>query len=71
MKSDTSDRLIALAIFYFREAERCSNSRAYLASCILMGAALEALLLSMCFLEGASVRRTRVYRQRNFKMKRN
>lgn len=31
---------------YYREARRCMNSKAYLAGCIMMGAALEAALLA-------------------------
>ncbi len=39
---DISDRLSKLAIFYHREAGRCVRGRAYLAACVMQGAALEA-----------------------------
>lgn len=42
---------IALFTFYRDEAERCRESGAYLASCVLLASALEAALLAMaeCF----------------------
>jgi len=45
-----SDRLGRLALFYHREAAKCERGRAYLAACVIKGAALEALLKGMCFL---------------------
>ncbi|MGI6662280.1 MAG: hypothetical protein ACOX4B_02200 [Bacillota bacterium] len=43
--------IIALFTFYRDEAERCRESGAYLASCVLLASALEAALLAMaeCF----------------------
>jgi len=43
--------IIALFTFYRDEAERCRQSGAYLASCVLLASALEAALLAMaeCF----------------------
>ncbi len=58
-------------MFYHREAERCADNRAYFAACILTGAALEALLLSMCYIEDRAVRRTPTYKQKRFRFKRN
>jgi hypothetical protein len=40
---DISDRLSRLALFYHREASKCERGRAYLAACVMQGAALEAL----------------------------
>ena len=33
--------------FYWREAERCEEAKAYLAACVMLGSALEALLVLM------------------------
>lgn len=33
--------------FYWREAERCEEAKAYLAGCVMLGSALEALLILM------------------------
>lgn len=67
----TSDRLAKIALFYDREAKRCAAKRAYLAASILNGAAIEALLLSMCYVEDAAVRRTAIYKNKRFRSKRN
>ena len=37
---------LRLALQYRREAEKCQNAKAFLAGCIMMGAAFEAMLLS-------------------------
>src|SRR6266704_5159639 len=66
-----SDRLGELAKFYDREARRCVKGRAYLAACVMQGAALEALLQAMCFLYPDDVRGTLVYQQKSFRSKRN
>ena len=60
-----SDRLAKIAIFYHREAERCARARCYFTACVIAGAALEALLLSMCYVEDQRVRVTTVYRQKS------
>ena len=39
-----SDRLTHFAAFYHKEAQRCSRGRAYLAACVMKGAALEGVL---------------------------
>jgi hypothetical protein len=46
---EISDRLTKLASFYHREARKCLKGRAYLAACVMHGAALEASLHAMCF----------------------
>jgi hypothetical protein len=68
---DMSDCLSKIAMFYHDEAERCARARRYFAACVLSGAALEGLLLSMCYVEDDRVRRTAVYRQKSFRSKRN
>lgn len=68
---DISDRLGKLAIFYHREAGRCARGRAYLAACVMQGAALEAWLQAMCFLYPEHVKKTTVYQKKKFRTKRN
>lgn len=68
---DTPDRLAKISVFYHREAKRCANDRAYFAACIFTGAALEAMLLSMCYVEDRAVRRAPTYKNRKFRSKRN
>ena len=48
---DEQDRIQNLAFEYRNEAEKCQSAGAYLSGCILMGSALEALLLTTinCF----------------------
>ena len=43
---DQQKEIQRIALLYKREAEKCYSSRAYLSGCVLMGAALEGLLLS-------------------------
>lgn len=69
-----SDRLIAAARLYHNEAGRCLRGRAYLAACVMQGAALEGLLQAMCFIYPQAVKRTTVYqrkKKRGFQRKRN
>ncbi len=42
--------------FYYHQAEKCSETKAYLAGCVMLGAALEANLVAMvcCFPEEVS-----------------
>jgi hypothetical protein len=47
--SDETFRLLSkIAVRYEREAEKCASVRAYYAACIMIGGALEAILLQMC-----------------------
>jgi len=57
-----SDRLTHLAVFYYKEAQRCSRGRAYLAACVMQGAALEAALQFLCFLYLNDTRTTEIYK---------
>jgi hypothetical protein len=66
-----SDRLSKLALFYHREAGRCTKGRAYLAACVMQGAALEASLQAMCFIYPLKVKTTAVYAKKHFRRKRN
>ena len=66
-----SDRLVKLAVFYHREAARCVRGRAYLAACVMQGAALEASLQAMCFLYSEPVKKTSVFQKKKFRRKRN
>jgi hypothetical protein len=69
-----SDRLTKLAKAYHDEAGRCLRGKAYLAACVMQGAALESLLQAMCFLYPDAVKKTVVYQKRQkrgFQRKRN
>jgi hypothetical protein len=46
LTEDQYNEVFRLLRVYHREAHRCRDSRAYLAGCIMMGAALEASLLA-------------------------
>lgn len=47
--SDEKLRLLSkIAVRYEREAEKCASVRVYYAACIMIGGALEAILLQMC-----------------------
>ena len=47
--SDVEFRLLTkIAVRYEREAKKCASVRAYYAACIMIGGALEAILLQMC-----------------------
>jgi hypothetical protein len=68
---DTSDRLGQVAIFFRREARKCLRGRAYLAACVMQGAAREASLQAMCFVYPEEVKKTTVYQKKRFRRKRN
>ncbi|HLJ45458.1 MAG TPA: hypothetical protein VKU01_05600 [Bryobacteraceae bacterium] len=68
---EISDRLGKLAGFYHREARKCVKGRAYLAACVMQGAALESSLHAMCFLYPDQVKKTTVYLKKRFRKKRN
>ncbi len=71
---EISDRLGKLASFYHREAGKCLRGRAYLAACVIQGAALEAVLQAMCFLYPEDIKKTTVYqkkKKRGIQRKRN
>jgi hypothetical protein len=57
-------RLVQLINFYKTEAEKCKENRAYLAGCVMYGAMLEAILLSMCLCYPDQVRRTEIYKRK-------
>jgi hypothetical protein len=68
---DTSDRLAKISGFYHREAERCAGNRAYCSACVLAAAALEAILLSYCYVEDRQVRTTEMFKRKKSRSKRN
>lgn len=67
---EITDRLTRLALLYDREAKKCAKGRAYLAACVMQGAALEASLHAMCFLYPEELKRTAVYKRKKFRRKR-
>lgn len=69
-----SDRLQRTARVYHLEARKCLRGKAYLAACVMQGAALEGLLQAMCFVYPEDVKKTAVYqkkKKRGFRRKRN
>jgi len=60
------NEIIRLSRQYYREAEKCREANAFLAGCIMIGSALEAMLLAFanCYPEEAS-NSTAVPRKRN------
>lgn len=66
-----SDRLTSLAVFYHKEAQRCLRGRAYLAACVMQGAALEGVLQCLCFLYPEEIKKTVVFQKKRFRRKRN
>ena len=51
LSTDQEKEIMRLAIQYKKEAKKCLGAKAYLSGCVLMGAAMEAILLSSanCF----------------------
>lgn len=66
-----SDRLVGLAVFYRKEANKCVKGKAYLAACVMQSSALEASLQAMCFLYPEEVKRSVIYQKKKFRNKRN
>ena len=69
-----SERLQRSSRFYHREARKCLRGGAFLAACVMQAAALEGLLLAMCFLYPTEIRTTSMYQRRakrGFRRKRN
>jgi len=69
-----SERLQKTARLYHIEARKCVRGRAYLAACVMQGAALEGLLQAMCFVYPQDVKKTAVYQKKQkggFQRKRN
>jgi hypothetical protein len=63
------NEVLRLARLYQREAERCQESKAYLAGCVMIGAAFEASLLvfANCYPEEALGSTAAPRRKRNIK----
>lgn len=55
--------------YYLREAERCEKSDSYLAGCIMLGSALEALLMIMTYTYPEDAISTGLLPQKNGKVK--
>jgi len=64
-----ADRLIGVADFYHREAQRCVRGRAYLAAVVMQVAALEAALQAMCIMYPNEVKNTAIYKSKKFRTK--
>jgi hypothetical protein len=55
LDEEQHNEVVRLSRVYYREAQKCKNSKAYLAGCVMMGAALEASLLAFvnCYTDEA------------------
>ena len=55
LSDEVHNEVIRLARLYHREAEKCQDAKAFLAGCVMIGAAFEAMLLSFvnCYPEEA------------------
>jgi len=47
LSDDEEKEILRLNRFYWKEARRCEESKAYLAGCVMLGSALETLLILM------------------------
>ncbi len=64
------EKIMNVAQKFFEEAQKCYENKCYIASLILYGASLEALLLAMCFAYPEKVRNTNTYKSKKRKTKR-
>ena len=56
LPDDLHNEIMRLSRQYYREAKKCQDAKAYLAGCVMIGAAFEAMLLSFvsCFSDDLS-----------------
>ena len=47
LSDEEEKELYRLSRIYWQEAERCEGAKAYLAGCVMLGSALESLLIIM------------------------
>jgi hypothetical protein len=69
LSQELYNEVLRLAGVYRREAERCRDSKAFLAGCVMIGAAFEALLLAFanCYPDEASTSQAAPRRQGSVK----
>jgi hypothetical protein len=58
LSAEEEKELYRLQRFYWREALRCEKAKAYLAGCIILGSALETILINMVNLYSDEAERT-------------
>ena len=58
LTDEEQKELTRLQLFYWKEAVRCEKAKAYLAGCVMLGSALEALLMNMIDLYAEEAERT-------------
>jgi hypothetical protein len=58
LTDEEQKELSRLQLFYWKEAIRCEKAKAYLAGCVMLGSALEALLMNMIDLYADEVEKT-------------
>jgi hypothetical protein len=66
---DQFGELMRLCLLYRREANKSVDAKAYLAGCVMIGAALEAALLAMCHCYSDEIPEKLIPKQKNGKAK--
>ena len=69
MREEQYNEILRLARTYRREALRCRGARAYLAGCVMLGAALEAMLVAVTSIYWREAKRTRAAPRRKKKVR--
>jgi hypothetical protein len=69
LTEDEEKELWRLNRFYWKEAERCEKAKAYLAGCVMLGSALENILILMISLYDTDAERTGKVPKKNAKPK--
>jgi hypothetical protein len=69
LSEELHNKVLRLVRVYLREAEKCRDSKAFLAGCVMIGAAFEALLLAFanCYPDEASTSQAAPRRQASVK----
>lgn len=69
LQENQFQEVLRLCGFYRKEAERCMETKSYLAGCVMIGAALEADLIAMCHCYSDEIPTELVPRKKNGKPK--
>jgi hypothetical protein len=70
LSDECFDEILKISQIYYREAQKCNKTKAFLAGCIMIGAALEAILLAFanCYVD-EGVKAANVPKEKNGKVK--
>jgi hypothetical protein len=70
LSTEQEQEILSLARLYKREAKKCFEAKAYLSGCVLMGAAMESILLSAANLFPEIIASVKCAPKKNGKVKR-